>query len=593
MTLRLSDDRPLLVVLEDAHWIDPTTEELLTEFANRIARRRVLLVVTMRPDREAPFADLSNRTLLLLNRISREQSRSIALAHGAGALPAAALEMILDRADGVPLYVEELTKAVLASKDDHVVPTSIQSMFVARLDQLAGEKRLAQIMSALGRTFTASFVEAVTDQSAAELAPALDRLVASGLMMRRGEGGEARLRFKHALIQEAAYETLLFRTRRDVHSRVADVLLSDFAALAESEPESVARHLSLADRPAEAVGAWRKAGERFAARSAHKEAVEQFRTALSDLAKTEPSPGRSALEFDLRIALNASLLTVEGWSGPNVANNYETALALSQASGDMRQTFVALRGKMNVHFLNGELAKMRTVIAELMAIAERSDDAELLNEAYRSDGMCALHEGDFLRARIYLERANALYDRHQHHRRAFVYGTDPGVVGLAGLGWAHWFIGDEEEAATCSRRAIALARDVAHPFSLAYAEGFAACQKQFARDAAGAKVHADRLVALAEEHRYAYWVGWGKIVRGWAVAHLGDAAAGYAEISEGIAAYESTGAKQILPYAKALHAECAYLAGAAAALDGEPAGAPHSESRFYSSRWRASALPAK
>lgn len=581
-----SMDLPLLVIVEDAHWIDPSTLELLVQFATRIAEHRILLVVTTRPDGPAPLPRLANGMRLLLNRITREQSVRIALDNGGHALPPAALKAVVDRADGVPLYVEELTKAVLHSASGGEVPTSIRSLFVARLDGLGRDKPLAQLLSVLGRTFSWDFMRLVAGADEAQLEAALERLIASGLLLRRGGGTEAHYRFKHALIQEVAYGTLLFRTRRDIHGRVADALLTDFAGLAEGEPESVARHLSLAERPAEAVAFWRRAGERLAERSAHREAAVQFEAGLADLAKMPPSRERNEAEFALRIGLAAALLTVEGWSAPQVAMNYEAALRLGDEAGDPRKLFVALRGQANVFFLNGELAKTQTVIDQFSKIAAQSDDTELLIEAHRANGMCALLGGDFLRARDYLERANALYDRRAHHSMAFIYGTDPGVVGLAGLSWAHWFLGETAKAETCSRQAIQLAKDTEHPFSLAYAEGFRASLCQFRGEARAAKRHAERAIAVSQEHRFRYWAGWGKIVRGWAVARLGKPHAGLAEVEEGIAVYESTGARQILPYARALLAECRLLAGTAEprspAAVGPAVPAAESDINFYS-----------
>jgi class 3 adenylate cyclase/tetratricopeptide (TPR) repeat protein len=575
-------EKPLLAVLEDVHWIDPSTHELLTELAGRIAAERVLLLITARPVWHCPLLQSLNYTELFLNGMPREQSVKIALANGGQSLSNAALDAVLQRAEGVPLYVEELTRAVCSSVTREDVPPTIQGVFVARLDGLGSDKPLVQLLSALGRTFSWSFILAVTGSDEVTLGAALDRLVASGFILRRVSDSESSYRFKHTLIQETAYETLPLRTRRDIHSKVSDVLLTSFASMIEGQPEFAARHLSLAERPMEAVVYWRRAGERFGERSAHKEAISNFRAGLADLSKTQSSPERDALEFDLRIGLGASLVAMEGWSSSGVADNYESAVRLSREAGDLRKLFISLRGQANVYFLNGELVRTRSVIQQLVLIAEQSGDAELLNEAYRSDGMCALHEGNYLRAQMYLERANALYDREKHHHRAFVYGTDPGVVGLSGLSWALWFLGEKDNARKCARNAIALARDVEHPFSLVYAEGFTACLCQFARDAKSSKLHADCVIALAKEHDYPYWTGWGMIVRGWAVAHLYDPARGVAEIEEGIRAYVGTGAKQILPYALALLAEAKLLAGLPAENNERSSDiSSASESRFY------------
>ncbi|WP_299473132.1 AAA family ATPase [uncultured Roseibium sp.] len=550
---------PLLIVVEDAHWIDPSTEDVLRELASRLENLPIMLLVAKRPGWQFPGSAHTPRTELTLNRVTRDQALEIAAANGGDGLGRVLVRAIVERAGGVPLYVEELTKAMIQSPDKQELPDSVQALFVARLDSLGQDKELAQILSVLGRSFDRQFIEAVNAD--ADLDESLQRVEASGLVVRQGSGAKAVYGFKHALIQEVAYETLLHSVRRKVHSRVADVLMMDFSEVAKRQPEITALHLSRSERHEEAAACYLDAGQRFASHSAHIEAVEQYKGGLRSLGMTPQTQTRDGAELDLRIGLGASLLMKEGWSAPEVEENYDVALTLSRHSSDNRKLFVALRGQANVHFLKGELRKTRSIVEQLIAMAEDDRSEDLLIEAYRSNGMCSVHEAEFERAVEYLTRANDLYDRVRHADLKFTYGTDPGVVGMSGLSWAHWLLGNLETAEAYRDRAIALGKKLDHPFSLIYAEGFAACLAQFKQDAALAMTHADSVISMSEEQDYPYWTGWGRIVRGWAIAVEGDISAGLVELAQGIATYRGTGATQILPYAEFLVEQIKLIAG--------------------------------
>ncbi len=575
---------PLLIVVEDAHWIDPSTEDVLRELASCLDGLPIMLLVAKRPGWQFPGPVHTPPTEITLNRVTRDQALEIAAANGGDGLGRSLVRAIVERAGGVPLYVEELTKAMVQSPDKQELPDSVQSLFVARLDSLGQDKELAQVLSVLGRSFDRRFIEAVNDN--ADLDESLQRIETSGLVVRQGSGAKAVYGFKHALIQEVAYETLLLSARRQVHSRVADVLLTDFADVAKRQPEIAALHLSRSERHEEAAACFLEAGQRFASHSAHIEAVEQYKGGLRSLGMTPQTQTRDGAELDLRIGLGASLLMKEGWSAPEVEENYDVALKLSRHTSDNRKLFVALRGQANVHFLKGELRKTRSIVEQLIAMAEDDRSEDLLIEAYRSNGMCSVHEAEFERAVEYLTRAHDIYDPVRHAGLKFTYGTDPGVVGMSGLSWAHWLMGNHETAESYRDRAVALGKELDHPFSLIYAEGFAACLAQFKQDAALAMTHAESVISMSEEHDYPYWTGWGRLVRGWAIAVQGDRSAGLAELAEGIATYSSTGATQILPYAAFLVRNAGLKLGRSAdsPSDTDESGAIYtdrSESRFF------------
>jgi len=554
--LELSRRRPVLFVLEDAHWIDPTTEEMIGEAMMQIADAPVLMLVTYRPDYEPPWSGLPNLSTIALSRLSREHCAEIVKAVGGEELPEGLTAQIIARASGVPLFVEELTRSLLESDDDKLeIPASLQASLTAKLDRLGEAGKVAQLAATLGRSFNYRFIKAVSALSDSELDQALGVMTDTGLLFRRGAPPQATYTFKHALIQDAAYETLLRRKRQQYHRQIADVLLQEFPEEAAVEPEVIARHLSLAGLPERAVEYWLLAGQRAGERSAHREAIASLESGLRELERLSPSPSRDEHEFALRIALGASLLTVKGWSDPNVEGNYERAQALSARTGDVRKLFVALRGLANVFFLKGEVNNTRRLVDRLLVMAQEQNDSSMLLEAYRSTGMCALFVGDFEVARENLQRANAMYDRSEHHALAYVYGTDPAVVGRSAAAWALWFLGHPGQAIESSESALRLARDLDHPFSLAYAQSLAASLHQFRRDPDAVLKHADAAIANASERDYPYWLGWSGVMRGWALAALGDPQAGLEVLQEGLQRYENTGARQIKPYILTMLAE--------------------------------------
>lgn len=558
----LAEQLPVLFVLEDAQWIDPTTEALLGEATRRIANAPVLIVITSRPEYTPPWSELTNLNTIVLNRLSKDQASQVIKALAGDELAGRLVTEIATRADRVPLFVEELTRSLLESDDDKAeIPSSLQALLVSRLDRLGGVKRVAQLAATLGRSFHYRFIRAVSDLNDAELGRALTAMTEAGLLLQSGRPPQARYTFKHALIQDAAYGTLLRTTKQQYHAKIAEVLLNTFTDQATAEPEFVARHLSLAGLPEKAVELWLLAGQRAGERSAHVEAIVDLESGLKELERMPASQTRDRYEFDLRIALGASLLAVRGWSAPKVERNYERAQELSAHTGDIRKFFAALRGLFNVFLLRGEVANAGQLADRLLTIALNEQDDALLLEGYRTVGMCCFFAGKPGAAREHLARANAIYDRSQHHAHAFTYGTDPAVVGLSISGWVEWFLGDPEEARRRIDAALKLAEELQHPFSLAYARSLAASLYQTCRNPDLVAEHADAAIAVAEEHDFPYWKGWGTVMRGWSLAALGEPQKGIEMLQRGLEIYESTDARLIKPYILTLLAEMYGWAG--------------------------------
>jgi class 3 adenylate cyclase/tetratricopeptide (TPR) repeat protein len=560
--IALSRQCPILMLLEDTHWIDPTTEALVGEVMKRIAKAPVLMVITYRPDYTPPWTGLPNLTMIALRRLSSSDGAQIIQSMGGDTLAAGVVSEIINRAGGVPLFVEELTKTLLESGDHTAeIPQSLQASLIARLDRLGEAGKVVPLAATLGRSFHYRLIRSVSTLGEAQLNWALAAMTAAGLLYRRGTPPEATYTFKHALIQDAAYETLLRSRRQQYHGRVAEVLLQHFPEQAAAEPELVARHLSLASLPEKAVEFWLLAGQRAGKRSAHLEAIAALEQGLQELEKIPQSRSRDDHEFNLCIALGASLLTVKGWSAPDVEATYERAHELSVTAGDVQKLFDALRGLTNVLFLKGEISHARLLADQQLAIAQRQNDKALLLGGYRSVGMCSFFVGEFEEAWENLQRANSIYDPSLHHAQAFVYGTDPGVICLSVGGWANWFLGDFAAARREVQAALSLAEEVRHPFSLAYARGLAASLYQVCRNPEAVGEHAEAAIAIAEEHHYPYWLGWATVMQGWAQSALGNPDRGIEVLRRGLATYESTGAQQIKPYILTLLAEMFGWAG--------------------------------
>ncbi len=557
----LSRQRPVLVIMEDVHWIDPTTETLIGRVLDGIADRPVMIVITHRLTYRPPWLKRDNIRTLLIDRLDRRESEALVASIGAE-LPQETIERIAARAEGVPLYLEEVTKNIIEAGlgqemevESSAIPDSLQASLMARLDNLNSTKQLLQIGAVIGRTFSHELISKVAGRSDDELHRDLERSANAGLIRSRDEGGSTVYMFRHALFQDAAYATLLRSRRRYLHSQIADVLRRDFPRQAEAEPEVMANHFALADRAGEAAEYWLAAGRRAGQRSAHLEAISSLNKALAQLELLDPTDDRDGREFETRLTLGASLIAAEGWAAPDVQDNYERAMVLSQSVGDIHQKVNALRGLTNVAFLKGQISVARTSADRELEIGREEDDLTLMMGGHRAVGMCAFFAGDFRTAREHLRHNNAIYDRDQHGAQKFLQGTDPAVIGMSVLSWTDWFLGDGEAARNGIEAALRHAQDLDHPFSLAYGESLAASVYQVLAEPATVLAHAEKGIALAEENDYPYWLAWSTIMRGWAVAALGEADRGIDILNDGLAAYEATGARQIKPYVLTLLAE--------------------------------------
>ncbi|HEY7299429.1 MAG TPA: AAA family ATPase [Xanthobacteraceae bacterium] len=558
----------VLIVLEDAHWLDPTSRELFDQIVDRLQRLPVLLVVTFRPDLSPPWIGFPHVTLLTLNRLGKAQARSLVERLTAGkALPSEVLEQILGRTEGVPLFMEELTKTVLESgflgdAGDHYVlagplpplaiPSTLHDSLMARLDRLAPFKEVAQIGACIGREFDHELLAAVVSLPEADLQAALDRLVAAELVFRRGVAPSTTYMFKHAMVRDAAYESLLRKRRQDLHARIASAIETRFPQIIEAQPELVARHFAEAGLTEKAIGYWLQAGRLAAARSANVEAIAHLRAglvAINDL----PGSSRSRWELSLQLALGGPLLATKGFASSEVETAYLRAQHLSRELGHDTDLFTALRGLGYVHHVRGDLRQSMREFPEAIDLARRIGEAALLVQAYHFAGVSTFHVAAFRTARDWLQRSLESGDsRDRSHSE--VYGINMTVFCHAYIGHCDWHLGYPDRALNSAKHALLVARQVSHPFSIALALAYLAMLHQFRREPEAALKAAAEAHGLCQEYRFDYYDAWSALVRAWAIAEQGRTEEGGSAYDAALKEFKKTGAGLRMPHYLGLRA---------------------------------------
>jgi class 3 adenylate cyclase/predicted ATPase len=566
-----AERQPILAAWEDLHWADPTTLELLGLVIEQAPTVPMLHVLTSRPAFGPPWPPRSHITPLVLNRLERLQVEALITQRvGGKALPAEVVQHIVTKTDGVPLYVEELTKMLLASPllreeaDQYVltgplrtvaIPDTLQDALMARLDQLQAAKEVAQLGAVLGREFTYGLIQIIVPQDEDILQAGLGQLVAAELLYQRGRPPRARYVFKHALIQDAAYASLLKSTRQQVHQRIAQVLEAQFPEIVATQPELLAHHLTEAGRHAQAVGYWQRAGESAVTRSAHLEAISHLTKGLEVLQTLPETSERTQQELILQTTLGPALMITKGFAAPEVEHAYARARALCQRVGETPQLFSVLRGLWQFYNGRGEYQTARELGEQCLHLAQHGHDTARLLEAYHTLWTTRLLLGELPLARAHLEQGMALYDSQQHRALAFLYGHDPGVCCRSVAALALWLLGYPDQALWHQHAAHSLAQEVAHPPSLAFTRMLAAIAHQLRREAHAAHGQAEALISLATEQGFALFLAIGGILRGGALTALGQREEHSGQLRQDLAAVRETGTALWEPYFLALLAE--------------------------------------
>jgi predicted ATPase len=561
--LEKGEKRATLAAWEDLHWADPSTLELLCLFLDRAQTSRILTLLTFRPEFSPPWEMRSHCTQLTLNRLRRRQVEGMIAGVMRGeSLPPEVVEQVVSKTDGVPLFVEELTKMVLESgllrkRENHyelsgplpplAIPATLQDSLMARLDRLSAVREMAQLGATLGREFTYELLEAVWPGEQATLQRGLAQLVEAELLYQRGLPPQARYTFKHALIQEAAYHSVLKSRRQRYHMRIAQALEDRFPETQEAQPELLAHHYTEAGLVTQAIPHWQSAGQRASRRSAHVEAIGHLTKAL-ELLKTVPDSAEcSQQELALQIIFGASLLATRGFAAPEAGAAYTRARELCQQVGDPSQLFFVLMGLRIFYLVRGEIQTAREIGEQFLRLAQDTADPAFLLEAHYALGVPLALLGEFSSARAHLEQSASLYNPQQHHSHAFLYGLDPGVSILTFAPLSLWALGYPEQALAMSRKGIALARQLAHPHSLAFALTFAAFLHQLCREEQVVQELAEAEIMLSHEQGFPLWSAVGTILQGWALATQGQGEAGIAQLRQGLVAWRATGAEGYRP----------------------------------------------
>ena len=542
----LSRSNPVLMVFEDVHWIDPTSLEVLGRTIDRLRTLGVLLIITCRPEFDPPWIGRPYVTALNLNRLGeREIAAMIERVTGNKSLPESIRRDIIERTDGIPLFVEEITKAVLEAQSEGTaesalanipspfigVPASLHASLMARLDRLGPAKEVAQIGAAVGREFSHALLQAVVRKPETELRSALDRLVAAGLLFQQGVPPHATYLFKHALVQDAAYGTLLREPRRALHARIVETLENDFAEIAETRPELLARHATEAGQIEKSALLWGRAGQRSLDRSALVEAAAQITQALDQIATLPTTPALRREQIRLQVGLITPLIHVKGYAAPETKAAAEKARllieraeALGEAPEDKLLMFSALYGlwvASYVAFSDGDA--VCKIAAEFMMLAESQAATVPLLIGHRAMGTSLLWSGEIAEGRRHLDQAVRLYQPLEHRPSASRFGHDPGVAGLSYRAYALWLLGYPKAALADAEKAVENAREIGQAATLMYALSNAAWPQIYCGNYKVAQAWVQELLPLAGEKDTPYWAAFGQISQGCLWALTGNA----------------------------------------------------------------------
>ena len=535
---------PILAVFEDVHWIDPTSLELLDRTIVALERLPVLLLVTARPDFEAPWAHRRHASELALNRLGRSAAALLVQQLGRG-LPGDVVREILDQTDGVPLFLEELTRAVMEGGEGAPtprIPTSLQASLMSRLDRLGPAKDLAQLGAVIGRRFSWPLLAAVAERKEAEVAAGVEQLIAAGLVFPEGTGLHRTFRFKHALVQSAAYESLLRSQRQQMHARIAATLEAGFPG---TLPEQVAEHWAEAGDPIRAAACWQKAGEHAIQRGANREAIALLMKGLGTLQRLPESPERDRSELPLQLARAEALIADRGWTAAETQPCWARARVLCERTGETTALFPILYGQFSNHLSRGE-PDVHQLALQALQLTKISGNGGLRAVAHGMAGMSHFARGDFSIARAELEIA-LLLSVSDKVANTFLTPAHNAAIASLWLAMTMLMLGRAEEAAPHAAAGLAAARRLDNPHTLAHALALYCRYLSIVGDISALNHAAEELALLGTEHRFPFYAAAGDIYRGWVLAE-DDAAGGLKLLRDGTDAFVALGATALRPW---------------------------------------------
>jgi predicted ATPase len=561
---------PVVLVIEDLHWVDPSTLELLGLLIDQLPTVPMLAVLTFRPEFDLPWTRRSHLNPIHLNRFTRGQA-ALMVRRVAGMEPPAALtDQLVSRTDGVPLFVEELTKMVLESGQlegpltSVPIPSTLQDSLMARLDHLGTAKHLAQLGAVLGREFSYDLIRALFPSGEAELQRDLTRLEQAELVFRRGFPPEATYTFKHSLVQDAAYDSLLKKKRQKVHERVASALEQQYPEVCENQPELLAHHYREASLLDKSTAYYQRAGERASERSANREAITHLTKGLELLSTFPDTRERASRELALQLAIGSPLIATKGMS-PEVWDAYSRARAICKETGESEElVFRATWGLWSHTNTHGQFEAAQELTDELMQMAQRLSDRGFLLQALHAQWTIDFFSGSHAEAKKHHDEGFALYRPDEHHAHAFVYaGHDPGLCALSMGALNLWLLGYPEQARQKCQKAYALAKELGHTHSLAWGLFYPAMVYAACGDRDKTEERVEELNTLSKEHGFPHFLSIGTAIEGWVLSVDGRHSEAIPRILEALRLLRESGFLFLLPYELAVFGEVCLKAGQA------------------------------
>jgi len=574
----VAQQRFVLLVVEDLQWIDPSTIELLSLLVDQPGLSNIFTLITFRNDFAPPWKNRTCLTQITLNRLTQKQSGSMIrqLCRGK-TLPLEVFAEITNKTDGIPFFVEELTNAVLRSsllveKEDHFelghhmsqleIPSTLQDSLMSRLDNLGDDKELAQLSATLGREFTYELLLAAALQSEPNLQSSMSRLINAELFVQNGKPPKAHYRFQHALVREAAYQSLLKRTRQKYHQRISTLIKEKFPQLVTDNPEILAHHYTEAGNNGDALHYWLSAGNSAIQHSANIEAIEHLKKGLALIKKMPESPGLNRHELALQTTLGLASMMSKGYAAPEVEKAYARAYSLCQNITDTSIVFPVLCGLWEFYIVRAELEKAHKLADELQQYAAQSNIPEFLLEAKRAIGTTLFWKGNFSEALENLERHIEPQTGQAHPQATLVaYSQNAQVASLANAACVLWLLGKTDQALTRGQAALDLAKRLAHPFSQAYALHFMGTLSQLCGDHKATYRYADAQIALSETYGFSFWAATGRMLKAWAESTEQPADSICERFQQALRDYEKSGNRLARSYFQALLAELLRDAG--------------------------------
>ncbi len=575
--LALTSERPALLLVEDAHWIDPTTTEMLSMLMERIHDVPAMILVTHRPEFRPRWSQLANATTLQLSRLAKRARLDLA-EHVAGKpLPPEVMAQILDKTDGVPLFIEELTKAVLdlgiledagdryvlrGSLPPLAIPTTLQDSLLARVDRLSAVKEVAQVGAVIGREFSFRHLAAMGGFDKTQLEKALALLIQSELIYQRGLPGQITYFFKHALIQDAAYSTIILARRQQLHARCAEILQELSPAVGEQQPEILAHHFEQAGDALIAAEHWLRAGRRSAQRSGNLEALAHLEAGLRVLERVEPPAERERMELLLRVEMGMPNIAVHGYAAPRTWECWERARELAAALGESELLARTSYGLWAANASRGEMRHALAMAETVLEVAGQLGDEGIRVVGQRVRGLTRLLMGEIAAADADLGAMLAAYDQAAHRDLGFRFGQNPRVAALASMALLRCLQCRDVESRDCTATSIAEAGELRHANSQAYTYSYGGCIPALVRgDVDEVRSLSDALIDLSERHGMALWRAYGLLSRGWLLTRTGQAAAGSAMMAAALDAYRAAGSCLFEPMQVGLLAQAQMRSG--------------------------------